>query len=146
MWAHAPVGFRIGRLLGRSRRLAARSGWRGSGFAAALALASGAIPAPAGAHAIVVESTPSPGLVVIGPDLKIELHFNSRIDPERSRLSLSSEEGRDHPIELPQLLAEGVLASRATGLAPGAYRLHWQVLAVDGHITRGDVAFRVVAP
>jgi methionine-rich copper-binding protein CopC len=30
-------------------------------------------------------------------------------------------------------------------LAPGAYTLHWQVLAVDGHITRGNVPFTVDA-
>jgi methionine-rich copper-binding protein CopC len=28
-------------------------------------------------------------------------------------------------------------------VAPGAYVLRWQVLAVDGHITRGDVPFTV---
>jgi len=31
-------------------------------------------------------------------------------------------------------------------LAPGAHVLRWQVLAIDGHITRGDVPFTVVAP
>jgi methionine-rich copper-binding protein CopC len=29
-------------------------------------------------------------------------------------------------------------------LAPGAWRLRWQVLATDGHITRGDIAFTVL--
>jgi len=28
-------------------------------------------------------------------------------------------------------------------LVPGLYSLRWQVLAVDGHITRGDVPFTV---
>jgi hypothetical protein len=32
------------------------------------------------------------------------------------------------------------------GLIPGAYVVRWQVLAVDGHITRGDVPFTVTAP
>ena len=27
--------------------------------------------------------------------------------------------------------------------APGAYVVRWQVLAIDGHITRGDVPFTV---
>jgi methionine-rich copper-binding protein CopC len=31
-------------------------------------------------------------------------------------------------------------------LAPGNYTIRWQVLAVDGHITRGDVPFTVTAP
>ena len=42
--------------------------------------------------------------------------------------------------------APEVLAAEAKGLAPGPYRLRWQVLAVDGHITRGDIPFTVVAP
>jgi methionine-rich copper-binding protein CopC len=29
------------------------------------------------------------------------------------------------------------------GLGSGAYRLRWQVLAVEGHITRGDIPFTV---
>ena len=29
------------------------------------------------------------------------------------------------------------------GAKPGDYVLHWQVLATDGHITRGDVPFTV---
>ena len=28
-------------------------------------------------------------------------------------------------------------------LDPGNYRLHWQVLAGDGHITQGDIPFTV---
>jgi hypothetical protein len=28
-------------------------------------------------------------------------------------------------------------------LTPGPYVLRWQVLAIDGHITRGDVTFTV---
>jgi copper resistance protein C len=28
-------------------------------------------------------------------------------------------------------------------MAPGSYSVRWQVLAIDGHITRGDVPFTV---
>jgi hypothetical protein len=31
-------------------------------------------------------------------------------------------------------------------LTPGVYVLRWQVLAIDGHITRGDVPFTVMEP
>ena len=36
-----------------------------------------------------------------------------------------------------------VLTAPASGLAPGDYRIRWQVLASDGHITRGEVPFTV---
>jgi len=29
------------------------------------------------------------------------------------------------------------------GLVRGAYKLRWQVLAADGHITRGEISFEV---
>ena len=119
---------------------------RVSALAAGLALLSAGWAAPAAAHAIVLGSTPAAGAVVSGPDVTLEVRFNCRIDPERSQLSLVSEDGGSHALELSGPGAEGTLASRATGLAPGPYRLRWQVLAVDGHITRGDIAFRVAGP
>jgi methionine-rich copper-binding protein CopC len=39
-----------------------------------------------------------------------------------------------------------MLAALVSGLAPGQYRLRWQVLAIDGHLTRGDIPFTVKAP
>jgi methionine-rich copper-binding protein CopC len=36
-----------------------------------------------------------------------------------------------------------LLQSRIQGLERGEYVLRWQVLASDGHITRGEVPFRV---
>jgi methionine-rich copper-binding protein CopC len=35
------------------------------------------------------------------------------------------------------------LAATVDRLGSGHYRLRWQVLAVDGHITRGDIPFTV---
>jgi len=35
------------------------------------------------------------------------------------------------------------LDTRLTGLRAGEYKLRWQVLASDGHITRGEIPFRV---
>jgi methionine-rich copper-binding protein CopC len=37
----------------------------------------------------------------------------------------------------------GLLFAKLTGLVKGAYVLRWQVLATDGHITRGKVPFQV---
>jgi methionine-rich copper-binding protein CopC len=36
-----------------------------------------------------------------------------------------------------------MLISRADDLKRGAYKLRWQVLAADGHITRGEIFFKV---
>jgi methionine-rich copper-binding protein CopC len=36
-----------------------------------------------------------------------------------------------------------LLEASAKLATPGAYVVRWQVLAIDGHITRGDVPFTV---
>ena len=83
------------------------------------------------------------GTMPAGPG-QIRLRFNSRIDVGRSRLMLVRPDRTEQKLA-PQpgaspdtMLADAVLAA-------GHYQLNWQVLAVDGHITRGVVGFTVVA-
>ena len=97
----------------------------------------------AAAHAIIVASQPGVDAVVSGASLPIELRFNSRIDQQRSRLMLVRPDGTTATLPLGAATAPDLLTSRTGGLAPGGYRLHWQVLSIDGHITRGDIPFKV---
>lgn len=94
------------------------------------------------AHAIVLNSTPRPGASVAGDALAIEIRFNSRIDVGRSHLKLFGRDGDAVSIPLAES-AEDTLKATATGLAPGSYRLHWQTLSPDGHISQGDIPFSV---
>jgi copper resistance protein C len=100
----------------------------------------------ASAHAIIVASTPAAGSTVSGPDVALSLQYNSRIDQERSRLTVEGSDGKSRPAVLLKAASPDILAATATGLRPGDYKLRWQVLAVDGHITRGDIPFHVAAP
>lgn len=94
------------------------------------------------AHAILVDSDPAPRAVVPGPDVALRLKFNSRIDAPHSRLSLVN--GRDsRPVKIGAQPSPDTLVGRVTGLVPGRAVLRWQVLAVDGHITRGELPFEV---
>ena len=108
-------------------------------LAAPLALAAG----PAAAHAILLDSTPAAGATVPAGKLDIRLRFNSRIDADRSRLILIAPDKSQ--TTLPLTGDGAVLTSTATP-SPGANILRWQVLAIDGHITRGDVAITVGKP
>jgi methionine-rich copper-binding protein CopC len=99
--------------------------------------------APASAHAILLESSPALKSAVAGPDVPIKLRFNVRIDALRSRLTLIRPDGSSHTLEIRKETSADMLSAEATGLAPGAYRLRWQVLASDGHITRGEIPFTV---
>jgi methionine-rich copper-binding protein CopC len=98
--------------------------------------------APASAHAILTASQPAIGGDVPSGPVALELTYNSRIDRGRSRLTLTRP---DHTQAVLPIAADGpenVIRAK-TDLTPGAYSLRWQVLAVDGHITRGDVPFKV---
>jgi len=100
----------------------------------------------AAAHALVVESSPTIDSSVVGPQVDITLRFNSRLDHQRSRLTLVGPDGAEHRLALSQASAPDMLQAKATDVLPGAYKLRWQVLAIDGHITRGDIPFRVTQP
>lgn len=90
-----------------------------------------------------MESSPKIHGTVTGPDVPIQLRFNVRIDGSRSRLQLLSADGSMRTLPLAKQATPDILQSQASGLKPGAYKLMWQVLASDGHISSGQVAFSV---
>jgi hypothetical protein len=110
----------------------------------------------ASAHAILVGSQPKEAGEVTGPDVDVSLEFNSRIDAARSSLQLARDDAGTpplapvsaggQPLELSAGAEPNKLVAKASGLAPGTYHLRWQVLSVDGHVSRGNVNFRVRAP
>jgi len=102
--------------------------------------------AQAGAHALVVESTPAANATIAGQDVDLRVRFSDRIDKKRSKLGLAAAAGQAYPVELLDVEDADTLAGHVTGLPAGAYRLQWQVLAVDGHITRGEIPFTVTTP
>jgi copper resistance protein C len=110
-----------------------------------IALLSALMPQADG-HAILTEATPAPGSKITGPDVTIQLHFNARIDHQRSRLFLVLPGGEQKELPLGPEQRADMLSGEAKGLSAGSYKLRWQVLANDGHITRGEVPFVVVAP
>jgi copper resistance protein C len=98
------------------------------------------------AHAVLLESSPALKSSVTGPDVPLKLRFNVRIDAARSRLTLVDPDGTLQTLEIHGQDGPDTLSAQAKGLRPGAYRLRWQVLASDGHITRGEIPFTVAKP
>jgi copper resistance protein C len=94
------------------------------------------------AHAIVVASTPLPNETISASETEVEVRFNSRVDRARSRLTLVGPSGASVVLPLSEG-AEETLKSRASGLENGRYRILWQTLSVDGHITHGEISFQV---
>jgi methionine-rich copper-binding protein CopC len=112
-------------------------------FMTAIAVTLMLIPRVVSAHAVLVLSSPAVGSTVHGSALPLTLKFNSRVDGARSAISLVAPDGRASPVALDNQQAPDTLSAHITGLVPGKYMIHWQALATDGHVTRGQVPFQV---
>jgi methionine-rich copper-binding protein CopC len=115
-------------------------------FVAAIVIASGVVlfaPRVALAHAVLVSSRPRVNSTVSGPEIAVLLKYNSRVDMEHSTLTLLAPDGRVEKVVIESEPEPGLLSAKLTRLVKGAYVLRWQVLATDGHITRGKVPFQV---
>jgi methionine-rich copper-binding protein CopC len=126
-------------------RPAAAARWTLAALLTAFVPAVAAVTRPAAAHAIVVDSQPHVGEARPQGLQEFQVRFNVRIDRDRSRLQLFGPDGgevpltpTDHPGQPPDLLGGSATLDR-----PGAWVLRWQVLAADGHITRGDIPVTV---
>jgi methionine-rich copper-binding protein CopC len=112
---------------------------RALGAGALLLAAAGA----ASAHSILLESSPAAGATVREPR-QLTVRFNNRIEKSLSRLRLLNERGEALPLAAPAAAGPADrLTTALPPLAPGAYRVEWQVLSTDGHIVGGGFSFRV---
>jgi len=100
-------------------------------------------PRAAWAHAILRSSTPAADSAVPAGEIALVLKYNSRVDPVRSSLSLLGPDGKVIPLSIGRQTAAEILSSRIGLSAKGKYLLRWQALSSDGHITRGEIPFRV---
>jgi len=94
-------------------------------------------------HAVLKDSSPMANGAVEGPDVPIRLHYNVRVDAALSKLELLNPDQSTTSLAIGKQPAADTLTSEAKGLKPGTYKIRWQVLAPDGHITRGEVPFTV---
>jgi methionine-rich copper-binding protein CopC len=95
---------------------------------------------------VIVTSTPKAGETLRGPAVYVRIVLNSRIDRTRSLLRLQAQGGAPRVLTLEGDAEPNTLSAHVTGLAAGDYRLLWQTLSVDGHVTSGELPFRVAAP
>jgi methionine-rich copper-binding protein CopC len=116
---------------------------RGLALAAALLPPAAALPRPAAAHGIVIDSTPKNQAVVAAPP-RLVIRFNSRLEkhlcsvtlsgPGAPKVRLAADTGDASPDTLTYPLP---------ALPPGPYEARWKVLAADGHVTEGVLRFTV---
>jgi len=127
----------VARMRTRRRRILSATGLL---VAACLLQAGGAE-----AHAIIIGAKPAVNAKVPQGPLDILLQYNSRIDVSLSRLSLTDPAGKSSVLEAAAGDKPGSLTAHADLDAPGQWLLRWQVLSIDGHVTRGEIPFTVEA-
>lgn len=110
---------------------------------AIVVLAAALVTPAALAHAIVESSQPAANAVVAAGDLRVRVQFSGRIDVARSRLVLIAPDGRQTTLALVADDKPGSVTATTRVTTDGRFTLHWQVLSLDGHVTRGDIPFRV---
>jgi hypothetical protein len=104
-----------------------------------LVLLACATPAPA--HSLLLESSPAANSVVSAPPREVALRFNNRIEKRLSKIRLVDERGHGRELPVTTDGAADRLHAALPEVAPGRYRVEWQVLSTDGHVVTGRYAF-----
>ncbi len=100
---------------------------------------------PARAHSLLLASSPPANAVLAASPSYVTLRFNNRIEKRLSHVRLVDERGAvavAPPARADEAPAETLIAA-VPPLAPGAWRVEWQVFSTDGHVVSGSYQFRL---
>ena len=102
-----------------------------------------AVAGSASAHSLLLESVPAPGAALAEAPRQLMLRFNNRIERSLSRVRLVDSRGADQALVVSVGVAEPAdrLTAAVPPLAPGRWRVEWQVLSTDGHVVSGRFDF-----
>jgi copper resistance protein C len=99
----------------------------------------------AGAHAVLTGSSIGKDALVADAATPVTLTFNAGIESGLAKVVLRGT-GEDRALDTHAGTKASELVVDLPALPPGAYALHYKVLAVDGHVTESVLRFRVAAP
>ncbi len=103
-------------------------------------------PIQAEAHTFLVASSPAAGQRVLSSPQTLQLEFTQQVVLGGSRVELQTSAGTSVPTGALQRSADGtVIMATLPKLASGTYRVTWQALSEDGHISTGEFVFGVGA-
>lgn len=73
---------------------------------------------------------------------ELVLRFNNRIEKKLSKVRLIGANGERLEVPVAVTGRADTLTGALPALAPGTWRLEWQVLSTDGHVVSGAFSFR----
>jgi copper transport protein len=102
-----------------------------------------ALPAAAGAHAVLVHATPVPSSVVNESPAVVLLKYTERVEPRFAIVSVTDAAGKQQVAGAPRRSAADpdTLVVPLRHLTQGWYLVYWRVVSVDGHPVRGAFTF-----
>jgi methionine-rich copper-binding protein CopC len=105
-------------------------------------------PAVAGAHAVLVKSSPARRAALAQSPARVELWFSERLEPAYSSASVWSASGQrvDRGDAAPDSNDPKVLGVGLPSLPPGQYTVRFRVLSVDGHVVESSFPFTIKPP
>jgi methionine-rich copper-binding protein CopC len=113
-------------------------------FIAGLLVMLGVAPLAWG-HAQLVKSVPARRAVLNRPPERVQLWFNERLEPAFSQLSVWDRNGVQVDLKDAQVAPDDPkrLSISVPSLEPGAYRVKFRVLSVDGHVVESEFPFTI---
>lgn len=97
------------------------------------------------AHAFLDHAAPAVGSTVHASPSELRLWFTEPLEPAFSTVRVLNAAGQ--PVDRGDKQIDPsnrtLLKVGLSPLGPGAYKVMWRVLSVDGHVTEGDFTFRV---
>ncbi len=111
----------------------------------AAALLATAWTPPAGAHAVLVRSTPPARATLAEKPDRVHLWFNERLEPAFSSVSVWSSAGTQVDAGDARVGHDDAkrLSVTLPPLPPGAYTVRYRVLSVDGHVVDSSLSFTI---
>jgi copper transport protein len=101
-----------------------------------------AVPASAGAHAVLVQSTPQWGAVLAATPDALTLVYDEPVVPNYARVAVVTPSGED--LAGPPHIAGDVVNVPLRPGGKGSYTVRWKMVATtDGHVTEGAFSFGV---
>ena len=94
------------------------------------------------AHAFLDHAEPRVGSTVPTAPREIALFYSQNLEPAFSSVEVSDANGARVDVGRPKINASTMRVGLKQ-LAPGTYRVRWQVLSVDTHKSEGSFTFRV---
>lgn len=110
-------------------------------FLRAGALCALLVPGLAAAHAVVVASSPPNRAVLTRVPPEVELRFNANLEKKLVHVKLDRADGATQALTDIAPEPARIRVTLPQDLPAGVYKLHYKVLATDGHATQGVLRF-----